>query len=168
MLGATTVLVEGDRIREVSGAAVAPPGATQIDLTGQTCLPGLIDSHTHLTLQFTRASYSETFHWNVADYAIVQRCSHERLCWRGSLQYETWVTWQMSPLPTHAINSGVVVGPRIFTAGRPIGSTGGHADPTNGYRDDLAGDPGPGTGVINGVEDAVKAVASITSRTTMS
>jgi imidazolonepropionase-like amidohydrolase len=58
----------------------------------------------------------------------------------------------------NAINSGVVVGPRIFTAGRAIGSTGGHADPTNGYRDDLAGDPGAKTGIINGVEDAVKAV----------
>jgi imidazolonepropionase-like amidohydrolase len=58
----------------------------------------------------------------------------------------------------NAINAGVVPGPRIFTAGVPIGSTGGHADPTDGYRDDLAGDPGVMQGVINGPEDAVKAV----------
>jgi len=58
----------------------------------------------------------------------------------------------------NAINAGIVPGPRIFTAGVPIGSTGGHADPTDGYRDDLAGDPGPGRGIINNVEDAAKAV----------
>ena len=42
----------------------------------------------------------------------------------------------------NAINAGVVPGPRIFTAGKAIGSTGGHADPTNGYRQDLAKDLG--------------------------
>jgi imidazolonepropionase-like amidohydrolase len=50
------------------------------------------------------------------------------------------------------------VGPRIYTAGKAIGSTGGHADPTDGYRDDLAGDPGPSEGIINSPEDAIKAV----------
>jgi imidazolonepropionase-like amidohydrolase len=58
----------------------------------------------------------------------------------------------------NAINKGVLVGPRIYTAGRPIGSTGGHADPTDGYRDDLAGDPGPAEGIINSPADAIKAV----------
>jgi len=52
----------------------------------------------------------------------------------------------------------VLPGPRIFTAGQPIGSTGGHADPTDGYRRNLAGDPGVAQGVINGADDAVKAV----------
>ena len=51
-----------------------------------------------------------------------------------------------------------IAGPRIFTAGIAIGSTGGHADPTDGYRYDLAGDPGPDEGIINSVEDAAKAV----------
>ena len=56
----------------------------------------------------------------------------------------------------NAINAGILPGPRIFTAGQAMGSTGGHADPTDGYRVDLAGDPGPANGVINGPEDAVK------------
>ena len=42
----------------------------------------------------------------------------------------------------NAINAGIVPGPRIFTAGSAIGSTGGHADGTDGYREDLPGDPG--------------------------
>ena len=58
----------------------------------------------------------------------------------------------------NAINGGLIAGPRIFTAGVPIGSTGGHADPTDGYRYDLAGDPGPDHGIINSPDDAAKAV----------
>ena len=46
----------------------------------------------------------------------------------------------------NAINKGVIVGPRIFTAGKAIGTTGGHADPTNGMKKDLMGDPGPKNG----------------------
>jgi hypothetical protein len=56
------------------------------------------------------------------------------------------------------INAGLVKGPRIFTAGKAIASTGGHADPTNGFRVDLMGDPGPKEGVINNAKDARKAV----------
>jgi imidazolonepropionase-like amidohydrolase len=58
----------------------------------------------------------------------------------------------------NAINKGQLKGPRIFTAGKAIGTTGGHADPTNGYRKDLMGNPGPNEGVINGVEEAYQAV----------
>ena len=50
------------------------------------------------------------------------------------------------------------MGPRIFTAGKSLAITGGHADPTNGYRNDLMGDPGPREGVVNGAADAMKAV----------
>ena len=58
----------------------------------------------------------------------------------------------------NAINSGVVVGPRIFTSGKTIATTGGHGDPTNGYREGLVEDPGPEDGVVNSLADARKAV----------
>ena len=57
-----------------------------------------------------------------------------------------------------AINAGVLPGPRMFTAGAEIGSTGGHADPTDGYRQDLAGDPGVKEGIINNPDDPRKAI----------
>jgi len=57
-----------------------------------------------------------------------------------------------------AIERGYVDGPRIYAAGKSIATTGGHADPTNGLRHELMGDPGPEMGVINGPEDAMKAV----------
>ncbi|MBC7494167.1 MAG: amidohydrolase family protein, partial [Flavobacterium sp.] len=58
----------------------------------------------------------------------------------------------------NAINRGVIDGPRIFTAGKAIASTGGHADPTNGSNRKLVGDPGPKEGVINSPEEGAKAV----------
>jgi imidazolonepropionase-like amidohydrolase len=58
----------------------------------------------------------------------------------------------------NAINKGWITGPRVYTAGKSIATTGGHADPTNNYRRDLMGDPGPKEGVVNGVEDCAKAV----------
>ena len=57
-----------------------------------------------------------------------------------------------------AINQGIIEGPRIVAAGTPIGSTGSHGDPTNGYRSDLMGDPGPRIGVANGTDECIKAV----------
>ena len=57
-----------------------------------------------------------------------------------------------------AIEKNIVAGPRIFAAGKSLATTGGHADPTNGIRTDLRGDPGPKEGVLNGPEDAYKAV----------
>jgi imidazolonepropionase-like amidohydrolase len=58
----------------------------------------------------------------------------------------------------NAINKGLIKGPRVFTAGRAIATTGGHADPTNGYRQDLMGDPGPDLAVANGPDECRKAV----------
>ncbi len=57
-----------------------------------------------------------------------------------------------------AINQGKIKGPRIFTAGKSLATTGGHADPTNGNKRSLIGDPGPKDGVVNSIEDAKKAV----------
>jgi imidazolonepropionase-like amidohydrolase len=48
-----------------------------------------------------------------------------------------------------AVQKGQIVGPRIYTAGKAIATTGGHADPTNNYRKDIMGDPGPKEGVFN-------------------
>ena len=158
-LGETTVVVESGRIREVLPGFQTPAGATVVELPAQTCLPGLIDTHTHLSFEFNRTRYIDTFHWNIADYAVRSTVFANRTLLAGFTTVRNLGdTANESVALRNAINAGIVPGPRIFTAGVPIGSTGGHADPTDGYRDDLAGDPGPGRGIINSVEDAAKAV----------
>jgi imidazolonepropionase-like amidohydrolase len=159
MLGATTVVMEGGRIREVSPGSTAPAGAKEIDLSNQTCLPGLIDSHVHLTMEFNKATYSNAFRWNVADYAVRSTVYARKTLMAGFTTVRNLADIANESVALrNAINEGVIVGPRIFTAGQAIGSTGGHADFTNGYRMDLAGDPGPKVGIINSADDAIKAV----------
>lgn len=51
LLGETTVLIRAKRIDAVTAGRQAPAGSTEIDLSNETCLPGLIDSHTHLTAE---------------------------------------------------------------------------------------------------------------------
>lgn len=159
MLGPTTVTVEGKRVREVAAGSKTPAGATEIDLSSQTCLPGLIDSHTHLSSEGSPTQYVDEFHWNLADYVVRSTLYARRTLLAGFTTVRNLGDRQNETVALrNAINAGQIAGPRIYTAGVAIGSTGGHADPTDGYRYDLAGDPGPEEGIINSVEDAAKAV----------
>jgi imidazolonepropionase-like amidohydrolase len=159
VLGDTTIVVENGRVREVLNGMQAPTGAKLIDLKSETCMPGLIDSHTHLTGQTSRTGYVDKFHWNIADYAIRSTVYARRTLLAGFTTVRNLGDQaNESAALRDAINAGIVPGPRIFTAGKAIGSTGGHADPTNGYNQEIAKDLGPADGIINSAEDAVKAV----------
>ncbi len=169
MRGESTIVVEGGRVKQIlsGGDRAALEGAAKsrgasfeyVDLGGLTCLPGLIDAHTHLTMQFGPTSYTDQFRMNPADDAIRSTVYARRTLLAGFTTVRNLGDRDDESIALrNAIDAGIVPGPRIFTAGRPIGSTGGHADPTNGYRMDLAGDPGPEVGIIDSPEDAWKAV----------
>ena len=160
LLGESTIIIEGKRIKEVRAGHSDVAGATNvIELPMSTCMPGLIDSHTHLTGQTSPTGYSDQFRWNVADYAIRSTVYAKRTLEAGFTTVRNLGDNDGESIALrNAINAGIVPGPRIFTAGTAIGSTGGHADGTDGYRKDIAGDPGPKQGIINSPEDAWKAV----------
>jgi len=158
--GETSIVVRGERIESVQAGRIATPtGAQAIELGSATCLPGLIDSHVHLTSQFSATSYSDQFRLNPADFAIRGTAYARRTLLAGFTTVRNLGDGNNESVALrNAIKAGIVDGPRILTAGRAIGSTGGHADGSDGYRADLVGNPGPGVGIINSPEDAWKAV----------
>ncbi|HKK22226.1 MAG TPA: amidohydrolase family protein, partial [Pseudohaliea sp.] len=156
-----SILIDGERITAVEDGFVAPAGAAVIDLTAQTVLPGFMDMHVHLDHELDPpASYSEGFYMNSADYALRATVYAERTLAAGFTTVRDLGARDTAALLglRDAINKGYVEGPRIFAAGKSIATTGGHADPTNGIRYDLRGDPGPKAGVVNSADDARKAV----------
>lgn len=154
-----TVTVEGNKVVSVeSGYALAKANETTIDLKSKTVMPGLIDMHVHIEGETSPTRYLETFTKNKADVAFTAYEIGHRTLMAGFTGVRDLGGSGVNVSLRNAINNGTIDGPRVFTAEKAIGTTGGHADPTNGYREDLMGDPGPEKGVINSVDDARKAV----------
>lgn len=155
-----TVVVEQDKIIAIESGYKEPTEADQvIDLRAHTVMPGLMDMHTHFYTQFSPTVYSESFTMNEADLALRAATYAEKTLMAGfTTVRELGDNHQISVALKKAIAKGYVKGPRIYAAGKTIATTGGHADPTNGVAFRLMQDPGPKEGVINGVDDARKAV----------
>jgi imidazolonepropionase-like amidohydrolase len=155
-----SVIIDDDRIVDVRQGYLAPEATDNvIDLKQHTVMPGLMDMHTHLIFEFSEDSYTEEFFLNSADYALRATVYARRTLMAGFTTVRDLGDDGVVVVALRkAIREGHIVGPRIFTAGKALATTGGHADPTNGLNQTLKGDPGPREGVINGPEDAYKAV----------
>ena len=159
MLGETTVVISGQRIEEVSSGYQSSSGGNVIELHNQTCLPGLIDDHVHLTDEYTGNHLVEKATLNPSDYAIRSTLWAKRTLLSGFTTVRNVGDDHYNSVSLrNQINAGWAEGPRIFTSGPPIGSTGGHADRTDGLNLELQGDAGPAESIINGPDDAWKAV----------
>jgi imidazolonepropionase-like amidohydrolase len=154
-----TIVIGNDKIIDVQkGYLKAENTDIIIDLKNKTVMPGLMDMHVHLEGESNPRSYLNEFTFNKADVAFDAVVFAERTLMAGFTTVRDLGGSGVNISLRKAVNAGKVKGPRIHTAGKAIGTTGGHADPTNGYREDLMGDPGPKEGVINGADEARKAV----------
>ena len=159
LLTTKTIVVEGNKIVEVlDGFVSGSANDKTIDLKNSTVMPGLMDMHVHIEADNSPTRYLDEFTVNTVDYAYTAMPLAQKTLMAGFTSVRDLGGSGVNVALRKAIQKGLVVGPRIYTAGKAIGTTGGHADPTNGYREDLMGDPGPKEGVINGPADAYKAV----------
>lgn len=154
-----TIIVDGNKILSVEkGYKTAEEGSEVVDLKKYTVMPGLMDMHVHLEGETSPSSYTDEFRLNPADVALRATQYCETTLMIGFTTVRDLGGSGVNISLRNAINQGYIVGPRIYTAGKAIGTTGGHADPTNGVNHVLMGDPGPKDGVINGPSEAYKAV----------
>ncbi len=158
--GKTSIVVEDGRITKLVDGFMAPQaGDKVISLADHTVMPGLMDMHTHLQSQHSKDSYTERFFMDQADYALRSTVYARKTLMAGFTTVRDLGDNGVNSIALRkAINEGWVIGPRIYTSGKSIATTGGHADPTNSLRGDYKRDPGPLEGVINGPDDARKAV----------
>ena len=159
-LAKQTIVITDDKISKViNGYAQSNGKIKTIDLKDYTVMPGLMDMHTHITKQYNKNSYIQRFTLNEADYALQSVAYAKRTLMAGfTTVRDLGDTYNVSIALRKAIASGKIIGPRIYTAAKSIATTGGHADPTNGYRHDLMRSPEPVHGVVNGANEAREAV----------
>ena len=155
-----TIVVSGKTILSIQDDFVTPENSEDIviDLKDKTVMPGLIDMHVHIEGELSPKRYIEPFTLNAAEVAFNAQNYAKTTLMAGFTTVRDLGGSGVNISLRNAINQHKVIGPRILTAEKAIGTTGGHADPTNGRSKALMGDPGPKEGVVNSVDDAKKAV----------
>ena len=156
-----TIIISDTKIKSIeNGYKEASNDDIKIyDLKSKVVLPGLIDFHVHMESQSGgQDRYIRRFQDNKADVAFRSSVIAKKTLMSGFTTVRDVGGSGVNISLRKAINNGVIPGPRIFTSGKTIATTGGHGDRTNGFRDDLVDDPGPEQGVVNSIADARKAV----------
>ena len=155
-----TIVVSDGKILSVNSGFVNPKTADDklIDLRDKTVLPGLIDLHVHFEEESNPKKYIDRITEDREDVAFKSTIFAKRTLMAGFTTVRDCGGIGVNIALRDAINRGYVLGPRVFTAGRFIASTGGHGDRSNGRNLELVGDWGPENGIVNSIEDARKAV----------
>src|SRR6266576_1582065 len=162
------VIVQGNKIVDVGSNLTIPNGAQVIDLGDATLSPGFMDAHTHLTLDYT-GNFNERrlaeLTTNVSEMAIRATVFARATVEAGFTTVRDVGSHFVGSREfvdvalRNAINKGFIVGPRMLVATKGIGATGGHFDPTSGFRDFLFGrESGYTDGIVVGPEEVRKAV----------
>src|SRR5205809_4611804 len=162
------VIVQGNTIVDVGSNIAVPDGAKVIDLGDATLSPGFMDAHTHLTLDFSGDYNLRRLH--ELDLNVSEQAIRATVFARATVEAGFTTVRDLGSrfVGSHefvdvalrnSINKGTIVGPRMLVATKGIGATGGHFDPTNGFRDFLFGREADYTdGIANGPDEIRKAV----------
>lgn len=154
------VLVEGDRIRAVGPGVAVPAGVDVVDLGSSTCLPGLIDNHTHILLQgdITAAEYDDQLLKQSIPYRTIQATMAARTALMNGFtamrDLETEGAMYADVDVKNAINRGIIPGPRLFVATRALAPTGMY--PLTGYSWELR--VPEGVQIVDGADGVRRAV----------
>src|SRR5256886_2761112 len=162
------VIVQGDKIVDAGSNLPIPSGAQMIDLGDATLAPGFMDAHTHLTADFS-GNYNERrlqqLDLNVSEHAIRATAFARATVEAGFTTVRDLGSRFVASREfvdvalRNSINKGVIVGPRMLVATKGIGATGGHFDPTGGFRDFLFGrEPDYTDGIANSPDEIRKTV----------
>src|ERR1700749_4388250 len=157
-----SILIHDDRITAVQNGFVTPAGAEVIDLSNATVLPGLIDCHDHITSNFdggnpvaeavTRTDFDDAFlSVNNARNTLMAGFTTIR---DVGARPEVVIALKKAAPP------GDIGGPRMFAPGPPLGPTGGHSDPSNGFDPEL-NHKGWGDWIVDSPEAARHAVRKL-------
>ena len=147
------VVVDGERIKSVG--TTVPPGATVIDLSRYTGIPGLIDVHTHLTYNWDPASGLRPFDPSMFDEHPAVTVFRARINATRTLEAGVTTVRDLGAMQNNdiamrdLINAGSITGPRMFVSGMPIQVTSSPSRPQVDF-------PYPGT--ANGAAEVMRIV----------
>ena len=154
-----SITIEDKLITSIDKGFISlPENFSLIDLRGLTLMPGLMDMHVHLGQEYQ--SKSERPIKTERETSAILASVHALTTLKAGFTTVRQVgdSGLIAISLRDAINKGYVKGPRIYTSGKSIATTGGHADPTNGKSIDDYDYPVAEDGVINGPYDAYTAV----------
>jgi imidazolonepropionase-like amidohydrolase len=132
VLTGQTVILEGDRIRQVGPGLKIPDGAEVIDLSKHTVLPGFVDAHVHMTTEPGGNYYSNIFRDSFVDQAVVAHIYAKRTLEAGFTSVRNLGASGFADIALkRAIERGDIPGPRMQVAAFNFGATGNSASSAN-------------------------------------
>jgi imidazolonepropionase-like amidohydrolase len=154
-----TIIVEKNKITAIeTGYSTPQTGDEIIDLKNKTVLPGLIDLHVHIENETSKDAATKRMSMSSADIAFEAQKHALTTLMAGFTTVRDLGGTGVNISLRNAINKGLVTGPRIFTSGKTIATTGGHGDPTNGWRPDVTFPDNVDDGVVDSRDEARRAV----------
>ena len=154
-----SIIIDGQKIQAIESGYIASTSTDKIiDLKTSTVTPGWIDCHVHLDNEITPKSFTDGVYLEPGDYALKAAANAKKTLLAGFTSVRNLGDSDNSSLALkRAIANGYAIGPRIFTTGAPIGTTGGHADPTDSFNHKISNSIKEDS-VIDGPDAARRAV----------